>query len=173
MNEGIQLSVENTLHDLGVIGGEVQMKNYFNIPKELTTLNQWVNCGVDTEKPKIPYSPITLKRAKANIPSTWGSFEQAVDNVHTGKAQGIGFQFNANGIYGVDLDKVFVDGKLTPDAAWIVKKLNSYTERSLSGEGLHIIVKANGIHLQAHRRGFIEIYDRARYFIMTGEIYEH
>jgi len=142
-----------------------------NIPSELKELNQWVNCGVDPNNYKIPYNPKTLKRAKAGILSTWGTFEQALDRVETGKAKGIGFEFDNNGYYGIDLDGVFVDGVLTPEAEKIVNFMDSYTEISQSGTGIHIIIKADGIEFEKKRKGFVEIYDRKQYFIMTGDIY--
>lgn len=149
--------------------------NFDNIPTELKELKQWVCWGVDKTKLKMPYNPQNLQPAKAGVPETWGSFEQAVKRVQEGKAQGVGFEFNNNGYYGIDLDKVIIKQndsvRLTVDAQTIVAGLNSYTETSLSGTGLHIIIKASDIQLEANRKGFIEIYNHARYFTFTGDIY--
>lgn len=72
---------------------------------------------------------------------------------------------------GIDLDKVIAeDGTLLPEAAGIVEMLDSYTEISPSGRGLHIFVKGN-IPVNGRRKGFIEVYKAGRYFTMTGNVY--
>jgi putative DNA primase/helicase len=54
-----------------------------------------------------------------------------------------------------------------------VGKLNSYTEVSPSGTGLHIFVLAEGADIARHRKkdGFLEIYSEGRYFTVTGNAY--
>jgi len=151
--------------------------NYKNILQELKALNQWVNWGIDADKPKIPFKPSSTKPAKAEDPSTWGSYYEAVNRVKSGQAQGIGFEFNNNGIYGVDLDHVLTDGKLTAEAVWIVDLLDSYTEISPGGDGLHIFIKADGVELPRKQAKLptegtkIECYHEKRYYIMTGNVY--
>jgi len=146
---------------------------YDAIPEELKRLDQWVCWGVDKIKPKMPFDPKTMQAAKAGVPDTWGSYEQAVQRVQSGEAGGVGFEFNNNGYYGVDLDKVIDElGGLTPEAQDVVTTLTGYTELSPSGTELHIIVKANGVKLDTNRKGFLEIYCEGRYFTMTGNIYE-
>jgi len=142
-----------------------------HIPAELRESNQIVVYGVSKKNLKMPFNPNTLAPAKAGVPSTWGTLEQAMEAVKSGKAQGIGYEFNNNAIYGIDLDGVLVDGKLTPEAQYIVDKLDSYTEISPSGTGLHVFVRASNIDLKHNRKGFIEIYNRERYFTLTGNVY--
>jgi len=51
---------------------------------------------------------------------------------HDGGYDGIGFEFNNNGIVGIDLDHVVLeDGSLSDKAVEIVTILDSYTEYSL------------------------------------------
>jgi putative DNA primase/helicase len=64
---------------------------------------------------------------------------------------------------GVDLDE------LNEDARRIVGRLASYTERSVSGRGAHVIVRAELAAGARHRTGWLEVYDRGRYFVVTGE----
>jgi hypothetical protein len=107
-------------------------------------------------------------------PATWGRFETAARCVEMGIAQGIGYEFDGSGVYGVDLDRVRSDnGKVAPEAQAIVKQLASYTEISPSGHGLHIFVTAEGADITRHRRkgGFVEIYSAGRYFTVTGNVY--
>ena len=51
----------------------------------------------------------------------------------------------------------------------IVKHLNSYTEWSPSGEGLHILVKASLQDMTGRRSQGIEVYSSRRYFTITGD----
>lgn len=151
-----------------------------HIPKELRDLPQWVaRCG------KVPIDPNVLNRgAKAGKPDTWGTFERAVE-VHAGyacswydnnknegmhgKTDGIGFQMNNNGLVFIDLDHVIdmETGEVDPEAIEVVDMLNSYTEISPSGTGLHIFVRGN-IPRNGKKRNEREMYKAARYATMTG-----
>jgi putative DNA primase/helicase len=140
------------------------MNQYENIPEELKLLPQWV-----CHRNKIPFNPATGTAAKAGQPDTWARFVDAVKAV--GNYEGIGFEFNNNGIIGIDLDKVIAeDGTLAAEAAEIVSMLDSYTEYSPSGRGLHIFVKGD-IPVDGRKKGFIEMYKAKRYFTMTGNVY--
>lgn len=115
-------------------------------------------------------NPATGKAASVKNPLTWGTFEQAVDACKKYKLPGIGFVFTLKDAYcGIDLDKCrnTETGETTPEAAGIVQQLNSYTEISASGKGLHIIVKGK-LPDKRNRTGSVEMYDQGRYFIMTG-----
>lgn len=111
--------------------------NIENIPQELRELKQWVVW----KKNKRPYNPNTLVPAKTNDPSTWGTFEEARKAVLAGKAEGVGFVFTDDDPYfGIDLDNAIDDdGKVKPWAQAIIDKMDSYTEISQSGRGIHII----------------------------------
>jgi putative DNA primase/helicase len=152
---------------------------YDNIPAMLKQRPNWVCWGVRDAPPKAPYNPISLlsgrpSAAKAGVPETWGSYQTAVECVRHGLAQGIGYEFDGNGIYGVDLDHVISEtGTLTPQARDVVGQLNSYAEVSPSGTGIHIFVLAPGADITRHRKKdyFLEIYSEGRYFTVTGNIY--
>ena len=51
-----------------------------------------------------------------------------------------------------------------------MEALGGYTEYSVSGKGLHIIVRAE--LEKGHRSGPIEVYPGARFFTMTGSLYD-
>ena len=152
---------------------------YDNIPAILKQRRNWVAWGIRGAPLKAPFKPTSLltgkpSPAKAGIPETWGSYQAAVMCVRRGLARGIGYEFDGNGIYGVDLDHVLgEDGTLTPEAREVVGKLNSYTEISISGTGLHIFVNADGADITRHRKRncFLEIYNEGRYFTVTGSAY--
>lgn len=145
-------------------------EQFENIPKDLTKLPQWV-----LRTGKMPINPHNGYGAKAGQPETWGSFDQcAYALMQPGcKYDGIGFEFNDNGIVGVDLDHVIDEiGIVTPEALDIVKQLNSYTEISPSGTGLHIFVFGDIPEKgRKHTEKGVEIYKSGRYFTMTGNVF--
>lgn len=154
------------------------MDCYANIPGQLKQRPNWVVWGIRDEPPKAPYNPTSLlfgypQPAKAGVMETWGTFESALQCVSTGLAKGIGYEFNGRALYGVDLDSVLNGGTLTPQAREIVNMLDSYTEVSPSGKGLHILANAYDVSISRHRRkgGFLEIYNDLRYFTITGNVY--
>lgn len=136
------------------------------IPMELKQLPQWV-----CHKDKKPFNPLTGAMAKAGEPNTWATFEESINALNKGNYDGVGFQFNNNGIVGIDLDKVIDEkGVLSPEATEIVEMMDSYTEVSPSGKGLHIIVNGD-IPADGRRKGFLEVYKAKRYFTVTGNVY--
>lgn len=141
-----------------------------NIPAELKSLPQWV-----VHKKKIPHDAKTTgDKAKVNDSNTWASFEQALSACRNGCYHGIGFVFTENDPFcGIDLDKCR-DPKTGEVEQWALKTirdLDSYTEISLSGTGLHVIAKGV-LPPGRHRKDKIELYNRLRYFTITGHIFE-
>ena len=153
-----------------------------DIVKREFPANGWVNWGKskDPNKLKMPYTPATLRPAKAGQPDTWGTLSEAIRNVKAGKAQGIGYQFDGSGLWGVDLDHA-IDQKtkeIYPWARGIIAKLNTYTEISPSGTGFHMIARANSFVAELHKKavhgtdGIVEIYGADRYFTVTGNVFD-
>lgn len=142
--------------------------NLAYLPQEIRSLKQWVGVGVDS---KIPMRVDTLYSASSTNPETWCSFEEAEKAIHDGEISYPGFVFNDNGIVGIDIDDGFDDeGFMSPLAADIISKCKSYTEKSKSGRGFHILVKGNLPFKGKNNRKGVEIYKTARYFIMTGDV---
>ena len=150
---------------------------YTNIPHILKQHSNWVAWGIRDAPPKSPFNPSALLSgrplpAKAGVKETWSSYENAVECVRCGLARGIGYEFDGS-VYGVDLDHVIdKDGAITAQAREIVDKLDSYTEISPSGTGLHIFVFAPNADIVRHRKKdyFVEIYNEGRYFTVTGNV---
>ena len=151
---------------------------YGAIPEEMKCMRNWVIWGKNETNPKIPYSPLSLVEAKVNDPATWGTFDAAVAAAARLGRGGIGFQFGSpGGIAGIDLDHVIeANGKLKPFAQEIVQMMDSYTEYSPSGEGVHVIFKITEslksfcARNRDTERG-LEVYDTGRYFTVTGRVY--
>jgi len=138
-----------------------------NIPEELQNLNQWVCSRSDS---KVPMRAFENSAASSTNPLTWSSFETAINAVADGCYDYIGFVFNDNGIVGVDIDTGYdEDGFLTELAADIIGRCESYTEKSKSGRGFHILLKGTLPFKGKNNLNGVEIYKQARYFIMTGD----
>ena len=134
-----------------------------NIPEEIRGLRQWV-CWVGSDK--IPKNAYTGGNAQSNNPETWSDFDTAVRACERYRFDGVGFMF-ANGYFGVDLDACLENIDFCDE---FVETLQSYTEISKSGTGLHIICKGK-LPDGARRKGHIEMYSSGRYFICTGYLY--
>ncbi len=141
------------------------------IPPELRSLSHWVLWRLETrdgKETKVPYQAMSPSiRAKPNDPSTWSDFETALQAAP--QADGIGFMAGKepSGIILLDMDHCITDGELARWARDIAIICASYTEISPSLTGLHIIF---GGKLPGPSGKFndAEIYDRARYFTVTG-----
>ncbi|MFC2024480.1 AAA family ATPase [Chloroflexota bacterium] len=140
-----------------------------NLPNELRALRQWVVW----KKDKHPRNALTGANARTNDPSTWCSFEDAYDAVMQGRALGVGFVFTeADPYVGIDFDKVIKDdGSVDSETEEAVSRMNSYTEISQSGRGIHVIVRGKKPKGSCRRKG-VEIYDCGRFFALTGNIYQ-
>lgn len=136
-----------------------------SIPAELQERPQWVVWRYEMRegKPtKVPYQAADPRReAKSTDPATWGTFEQAT--LAALRADGIGYVFSPDDPYvGIDFDEI------TPDVEEAIRALDSYTEKSVSGRGAHVIVKGELPDGKGRRRGKFEVYSQGRYFAMTG-----
>lgn len=136
--------------------------SYESIPTELKRVKQWVAWAGD----KLPKNPYTGGNAQSNNPDTWGDFDTACKAVDKYGFNGIGFMF-APPYFGVDMDDCVENQDLIDE---FVESLQSYTEWSTSGTGIHIICKGV-LPDGARRKGKIEMYEKQRYFIMTGNSY--
>jgi putative DNA primase/helicase len=160
------------------------------IPDALKARRQWLlwkgadkartdgSIGLD----KIPINPHKPDHeASSTDPMTWSTYEHCLaalpvpleewqDSDPAGyRGGGIGFVFTADDPFtGVDLDhSIDTNGVIAPWAQDIITRLDSYTQRSCSGTGLHVIVKST---LPPGRRqdGNLQMWDDKRFFAMTG-----
>src|ERR1039458_4515071 len=106
--------------------------------------------------------------AKYTDPSTWMSYEEAVAQSQRTGYSGVGIMLHKElGVMGIDFDHCIVDGVLDPEVEGWVAKLNTYTELSFSGEGLHSLAYGK-LPWKANRSGKVEMYTDARFFVVTG-----
>ena len=141
---------------------------YERIPQELREKRCWVNVWNTS---KVPMQSTVRKAASSSDPNTWSTFEDAVSAVGQSVYDGIGYVFCDDGIVGIDIDDGYdEDGLLNPLAADIIGHCRSYTEKSRSGRGVHILVRGELPFKGKNNRAAVEIYKSNRYFIMTGKV---
>lgn len=152
------------------------------VPAELRAEARWV-CWRREERggkaTKIPVCAANGRMAKSTDPATWATFDEAVAAVGRWRCDGVGFVFGPDRAYtGLDLDHVLVDGALDAAYRWVVEQAGTYTEVSPSGDGLHLIFRGSKPDwAQRARKGqpggrVVEMYDRDRYFTVTGAVFE-
>lgn len=149
-----------------------------SLPDELKQLPRWI-CfdvipGTKGRTSKVPLIPGTRTKAKSNDPTTWRTFEEALT---AAEAQGLwlGFAFT------VDLDLTFLDfdgvlgagGVVKSYAQLVIDQLDSYTEASVSGQGVHVIVRGRPPEGFTRDRiaGKVEVYPSqgGRFALLTGD----
>lgn len=159
--------------------------NLNEIPEEMKRLAQWVLWKSERKNErytKIPYQ-VDGNEARSNDRSTWSTFATAAKFYTETNADGIGFVFSRQDDFiGIDIDKcvtyavddVESNNPIINDfAKEIIETLDSYTEYSVSGTGIHIIVKGKlpqsivGTGRKSVEHG-LEIYQYGRFFTMTG-----
>ena len=141
--------------------------SYENIPEELRAERAWVNVWNNS---KIPMQATVRKAASSVLPETWSNYIDAEHNIQHGYYDGLGYVFHDTGLVGIDIDTGFEDCFLSPLAADIIGKCQSYTEKSRSGRGVHILVKGSLPFKGRNNRQGVEIYQSSRFFIMTGNV---
>lgn len=159
-----------------------QAEYWGHLPEEMRWCHQWLLAGPnDLGQMKVPY---TLRNGKA-VPGSstdskqWLDFETACDAALS-CGYGIGFVLSADDPYTcIDLDvKNAINAPNEPDDwtsqggldyFWkLVQECQSYTERSRSGQGLHIWVRA-AIGKGCNYAG-IEVYSQDRFMACTGDV---
>lgn len=137
----------------------------------------WVNYSlevIEARITKIPYSPVTKRKASSTNPGDWATYEEAlvvsknVGLVFPPSQKIIGFDFdhllNEVGDIGGDNREMIIE---------FLIEANSYTEISPSGLGLHVFLSlTEPLKLEANRHDNIEIYNCSRYFTVTQQVYK-
>jgi hypothetical protein len=147
------------------------------IPAELRDLPQWVlwrSERRDGKATKVPYqAKYPTRRASSTDPTTWASYEEVLRSA--AEVDGVGFVFSDSDPFaGVDFDHCVDAEGIDPHVENHIRQLDSYAETSVSGNGIHVIMKAsvNGDRCRTGKtawNGDFETYDRARFFTITGD----
>ena len=168
-----------------------------NVPADLLQLPHWV-CwwsvvgegkqvklpgGRMTTKPlpvqpkahKLPINPKTGNHAATDNPKTWTTVQEAIAGLAKWGVTGVGFVGTKEcGLVLTDLDhcREPETGIIAPWARAIVENVNSYTEISPSGTGLHIWAygeKPPEGCKKDFESGQVEMYVTERYLTVTGD----
>jgi putative DNA primase/helicase len=172
------------------------------IPEELKRYPQWVATKVapnpakpDAKPRKPPINVHTGQGAIVTKPITLATYERVMDyleewqghdHTHFSKEMGEltgpliapGFVLGADPYCFWDLDNCFdASGNLKPWARQKVDMLASYTEISLSGTGLHVLIRGAKPGKSCKKKmdedgGELELYDHERYVALTGNVFE-
>ena len=147
-----------------------------NIPPEFKALPNWALWKseiTDSKTKKVPYQ-VSGKRAKSNDPSTWCKFNTALTAYQdVGGCNGICWMMlvEPSDIIFIDIDDCITDGIIEPWAQKVIDDFNSYTERSQSETGLHILIRGKKPIRRCRKVGSpFEIYDCLRPCYLTGNL---
>ena len=131
-------------------------------------------------KNKIPYSAYTKKHTDIKIKNNLCSFEMA-RNIYTSNKyfDGIGIVLGnttKGTLCGLDIDNCINEyGQISDNAQEIINLLDTYTEISISGNGIHCLFYADKKGTSCKNNNVdgckcLELYDRNRFFTLSGNI---
>lgn len=156
--------------------------NYSVIPADMVRLPNWV-----ARQKKIPYG-INGKPAKSNTPSTWSTLQEVKAFLKGAPPvyNGLGFMLERkNKIVCVDADHCLENDKPNRTATKVLEKIQTYTEISQSGTGLHFFGRGtmpkssvkfkspfdDGTHIEMYA-GMDDKNDGGRFIALTSNVYE-
>lgn len=153
-----------------------QLYDPTTIPHELKSVARWICWRADRKEngrmDKLPLDRYNPQR-KVNSLSNCESWDAVFRKVSADASLGLGFYPDSpmTGLVGIDLDHVFDGPKVKLEALQIVDMLNSYTEFSPSGTGLHIWIRSE-FSPENHNGKVLEIKSQGNsYLTVTGRIY--
>ena len=162
---------------------------YHAIPKEMRSELRWSVWRRESEGRKIPYAVqsggrwLKSEPCKSNRASMWVSFDEALHCFlkSDGELHGLSFALG-HGWAGFDFDDCIVEGKMNAQVKSWLKRLGGYQETSQSGEGVKTVLygrltkaflgtaKTGRQFKNIPKKGMAtEVYDRGRFFFLTGE----
>lgn len=158
---------------------------WHNLPAKAKALRQWIIWKLqrtvdqrtgEIKEAKVPYDRTGTRYADALDPVNWSSFGEAVATAQrlglSGYAGGIGFVLSANDPFSIiDLDDKPTNPASPQDLekfGRIIRHLNSFTEVSVSGRGIHVWVE--GSLPSSIKSGHLEAYSSGRYMACSGTL---
>lgn len=181
---------------------------YNHIPQDMKKLAQWVgfmrtpilkggkpdkNADGTPRMSKIPIDVHILTGASTTTVHQWDKFDEAVKIIGKtadvrgikGTVEGVGFVFRPDkntgiGICGIDLDHIIDPNtkQLNAAAKEIIDTMDTYTEYSPSGTGVHMYYYGT-CHSEWEKKfngclggaASMEMYQEKRYFTVTGNVF--
>ncbi len=148
------------------------------VPDEMKARKNWVAVKTwkSAEKDKLSKRPIdcnTGNYAESDNPKTWTTFDKALEYVREHGGTTVAYALDGkDNVSCVDIDRCFDEnGELSETAKEALKKSGAtYAERSVSGNGLHIFGKTDGMDLRTFSKGGdLEFYQKEQFIAMTGD----
>ena len=148
------------------------------VPAEMKARKNWVAVKTwkSAEKDKLSKRPIdcnTGNYAESDNPETWTTFDKALEYVREHGGTTVAYALDGKDkVSCVDIDRCFdKNGELSETAKEALKKSGAtYAERSVSGNGLHIFGKTDGMDLRTFSKGGdLEFYQKEQFIAMTGD----
>lgn len=122
-----------------------------------------VNKGVDGN--------FYMKFADPTGKATWTTFEKALAFAKENNCAGLSIAMDNSGMTCIDVDKLSEKESAKLMADRLLKEAgNTYAEKSVSGNGIHIFVKGNIGEGYMKRKGDIECYHSGRFMSVTGNL---
>ena len=125
-----------------------------------------------------------IKNASSTNPKTWCNYSLIMELLNSDNAfikarlqefkvnvGVVGFVLTESPFFCIDLDKCVKDGVISDNAKKYIEEIDSYTEISQSGKGLHIFGFGDALPEYMNKSNDIEIYDTGRYIALTGKVY--
>src|SRR5215218_9469067 len=161
---------------MGTIGKN-ESAGYDSVPGELRAQNQWV-CWRPMKRgdkiAKVPVDPSTGWEINHLDADNWRTFEDAVGSLSGGFADGVGLVFSeGDGLCGFDIDECRNPQEDSIQLwAWeLIRRFDTYTEVSPSGTGVKGYLRGRlpgGGGPKVVEGHTVELYDRGRFFAVTG-----
>lgn len=148
------------------------------LPAEMKDKPNWVIVrtreNADTGRlDKFLISPVTGKFAESDNPETWADFDTACKYARENGGVALAYALDGkDGIACIDLDHcVGEDGKRSALADEVLSKCGkTYIESSVSGKGIHVFGKTEGMDLRSFSKdGDMEFYQDSHFIAMTGD----
>ena len=148
------------------------------LPDEMKNKPNWVVVRTRENKEtgrldKFLSSPVTGKFAESDNPETWTDFDTACKYARGNGGVALAYALDGkDGIACIDLDHcVGEDGKRSALANEVLSKCGkTYIESSVSGKGIHVFGKTEGMDLRSFSKdGDMEFYQDSHFIAMTGD----
>lgn len=141
------------------------------IPDKLQEVDQWL-CWQKREAEKVPIDPESYYKIDAFDETNQLDYDTAVEYASkNGKISGVGFALSfEDGFILVDLDRCLNDNLefTDSDCDRVYDNLESYSEISTGGYGIHIILEGLLPDYGHSHKAPIEMYNARKFFTVTG-----
>lgn len=150
------------------------------VPDEMKKRPNWVVVKTwwNAEKGKYNKRPVNCNSdkgeyAESDNPETWTTFDNALKYLKEKGGTTVAYALDGkDNISCIDLDRCYGEnGQPTALAKEILSKCGkTYVEKSVSGNGLHIFGKTDGMDLRTFSKGGdLEFYQKEQFIAMTGD----